>query len=82
MPDVSYTDEGIFNLAYAILEDATQDCMAAIEAGDYITARIIADRDSRGIVGLILNYCTGDNKFLWNYIDKEIDERIRDYGFS
>ena len=67
-----YTDEGILSLAEYILKRSREECMTSIEVGDYINARVIADRDSRGIVGKILQFCTGDSKALYNYIDEQI----------
>lgn len=68
-----YTDDGIMNLAYALLSSAKDECMASVEAGDYIGARVKADMNTRGIVGKILQFATGDSTFLEEYINKEIE---------
>ena len=74
MSTEEYTDEGILNLAYALISQAKEECMASVRAGDFINARVIADRDSRGIVGKILQFATGSSSFLEECINKEIED--------
>ena len=66
-------DDGIINLAVRLVHDSREECMASIRAGDYIGARIIADKDSRGLVGLICDWACNDKKALL----KEINETIK-----
>ena len=67
-----YTDEGVINLSIAILKTAKETYDAHIDACNYLQARISASTDSKGIVGDILAYATGDREFLLKEIEKRI----------
>lgn len=67
-----YTDEGVINLAIAIVETAREDYDAYLNVCNDIQARISAKVDSRGIVGAILEYTTGDKEFMLKEIEKRI----------
>lgn len=73
-----YNDDGILNLAYALLEQAKNEAFLKIAYGDYIGARASAGWSSKGIVGNILEYAAGDRDFLY----KVVDEEIRKHEFS
>ena len=57
-------DYGIINLAIAIIEQAKADYNDFISNGDDIEARVVAERDTRGLVGLILEWTVDDKEFL------------------
>lgn len=67
-----YIDEGVINLSAAIIRAAKENYEAHLDACNYLQARISASTDSKGIVGDILAFATGDREFLL----KEIDRRI------
>lgn len=67
-----FIDEGVINLSIAIVEAAKQNYENHMDACNYLQARISASTDSKGIVGDILAFATGDREFLL----KEIDRRI------
>lgn len=68
-----YDDDGILKLAVAVVESAKEECMACVTCGDFIAARIIADRDSRGLVGWICEWACGNR----NAILDEVNEVIK-----
>lgn len=67
-----YMDEGVINLSIAIIGAAKQNYENHLDACNYIQARICAQTDSKGIVGDILAYATGDREFLLKEIEKQI----------
>lgn len=67
-----YIDEGVINLSIAIIEMAREDYEAHLKLCNYIQARISAKTDSKGIVGSILEYTTGDREFMLKEIEKRI----------
>ncbi len=67
-----YTDEGVINLAIAILETARDEYEAYLNVCNDVQARISAKVDSKGIVGAILEYTTGDREFMLKEIEKRI----------
>lgn len=67
-----YTDEGVINLAIAIMETAREDYESYLNVCNDIQARILAKVDSKGIVGAILEYTTGDREFMLKEIEKRI----------
>ena len=68
----SYTDEGVINLAIAILNDARETYENYLNVCNDIQARICAKTDSKGIVGAILEYATGDREFMVKEVEKRI----------
>lgn len=67
-----YTDEGVINLAVAIIELAREDYEAHLNVCNDIQARISAKTDSKGIIGDILEYTTGDREFMLKEVEKRI----------
>ena len=67
-----YTDEGVINLAIAIIEAAREDYESYLNVCNDIQAIISAKVDSKGIVGAILEYTTGDREFMLKEIEKRI----------
>lgn len=57
-------DDGIINLAVALIEQAKEDYDDFISNGDDIEARVIAERDTRGLIGFILDWTVNDKEFL------------------
>lgn len=74
MTDYNICDEGVINLAEAILRDAGGEYENYLLALNETQALYLANRDSRGIVGKILEYCTGDRK----YMVKKVKDRIKE----
>lgn len=72
-----YTDEGVINLASAILEDARNDYKAHLSVCNDLQARINAKMDSKGIVGAIVEYATGDREFMLKEVEEEIRRRYK-----
>ena len=70
-----YNDDGILNFAYALLAQAKEEAFSKILYGDYIGARASAGWSSKGIVGNILEYATGDRDFLIKVVDEEIKKQ-------
>lgn len=52
----NYDEDGLMKLAIAVIEQARLDYKSLTEQGCYTSARIIADRDSRGLIGFILEW--------------------------
>lgn len=78
-----YNEDGLMNLAAALLACARQDYDARIKSHDFLSARLQADYDSRGIVGYIVGYATGDHEFMKKEVEAEIKkERSKYYGFK
>ena len=75
-------DEGVINLAIALLEQAVEEYQIHLDVCNDIQARVCADIDSRGLVGKILEYATGDRNFLVKEVEKKISSQLerRDYG--
>lgn len=69
-------ENGLINLATALIEQAKHDYDVLIENGDYPNAKYMADRDSRGLIGYILSWCTDDPE----YFKKEVEKRTRDFS--
>lgn len=68
-----YVDnDGVVNLARALVTQAREEYDNSIECENYLNARIRASMDSRGIVGYILGWAVNDNEFLL----KEVESRI------
>ena len=68
-----YVDnDGVVNLARALVTQAREEYDNSIECENYLNARISASMDSRGIVGCILGWAVNDNEFLL----KEVESRI------
>lgn len=67
-----YDDDGILRLAIALVKASRDECMAYVRYGDYIGARVIADKDARGLVGHICKWTCNDERALAKEIDKEI----------
>lgn len=67
-----YTDEGVINLAIAIIKEAREEYEAHLNVCNDIQARISAKVDSKGIVGSILEYTTGDREFMLKEVEKRI----------
>lgn len=74
MTDYNVCDEGVINLAEAILKDAGEEYENYILALNESQALYLARRDSRGLVGKILEYCTGDRE----YMVKKVNERVKE----
>lgn len=69
-------DEGVIELSTALLQQAVEEYQAHLDVCNDIQARICADMDSRGIVGKILEYTTGDRNFLVKELDKKISSQL------
>lgn len=67
----NYIDEGVINLAEAILRDAKEEYDLHISVCNDLQARICAKMDSRGIVGSILEYIVGDREFMLKEVEKK-----------
>ena len=67
-----YFDEGVINLASALLAQAKEEYQMHLDCCNDLQARICAVVDSHGIVGKILEYATGDREFMVKEIDKKI----------
>ena len=67
-----YIDEGVIILSEAIIDAAKENYEAHLSAGNYIQARISAVTDSKGIVGDICAFATGDREFLVKDVEKRI----------
>lgn len=68
----NYIDEGVINLSIAIIEQAREDYETHLSVCNDLQARISAKTDSKGIVGDILAFITGDREFLLKEIEKRI----------
>lgn len=67
-----YIDEGVINLSMAIIELAKENYETHLSACNYLQARISAQTDSKGIVGDICAFATGDREFLLKEVEKRI----------
>lgn len=67
-----YFDEGVINLAEAILKQAVYEYETHLNVCNDYQARIKAKTDSKGIVGSIMEYATGDREFLVKEVEKRI----------
>lgn len=67
-----YIDEGVINLATAIIKDAKEEYELHLSVCNDLQARICAKMDSRGIVGSILEYTVGDREFMVKEVEKRI----------
>lgn len=65
-------DEGVINLSIAVLNNARQEYQAHLDVCNDLQALISAEVDAKGLVGYILEYCTGDRYFMLNEIKKQI----------
>lgn len=65
----NYDDEGLMNLAIAIIDQARDDYKSDIEDGYIVMARILADRDSRGLIGYILQWLGLSKDTLFDMVD-------------
>lgn len=63
-----YTDEGLINLAEALVRQARYDYDSMIADGYDIDARVIAEQDTRGIVGYIVAWVCNDKDYLFNEV--------------
>lgn len=63
-----YTDEGLINLAEALVRQARYDYDSMIADGYDIDARVIAEQDTRGIVGYIVAWACNDKDYLFNEV--------------
>lgn len=71
MVDINkFDDGGILNLCEAILEQAKQDYIEQRNLCNLTQAYIIAESDSRGLVGKILSYAAGDSKIMLKEIER------------
>ena len=78
-----YDERGLMNLAEALVSRAREDYDARIKSHDFLSARNLADKDSRGLVGYIVGYATGDHEFMKKEVEAEIKkERSKYYGFK
>lgn len=75
--DKDYVDEGVINLAIAIINEARAEYEAHLNVCSDLQARLCAERDSRGIVGYILEYATGDKQFMLKQVENEIKRRYK-----
>lgn len=69
-------DEGAIKLAEELLKEAVRDYQAHLDLCNDLQARVKADMDSRGIVGKILEYATGDRNYLVKELDKKISSQL------
>lgn len=65
-------DEGVMNLAEAILKNAREEYNMHLNVCNDYQAIIAAKTDSKGIVGYILEYAVGDREFMLKEIKKQI----------
>ena len=65
-------DEGVINLSIAVINNARQEYQAHLNVCNDYQARISAITDAKGLVGHILEYCTGDRYFMLKEIEKKI----------
>lgn len=70
--------DGLVSLAVELVNQARRDYYNRIEDGDYIGARILAERDSRGIIGYILAWATNDNQYLFKEVLRKTDKFLVD----
>lgn len=63
-----YTDEGLINLAEALIRQARYDYDCMIADGYDVDARVIAEQDTRGIVGYIVAWACNDKYYLFNEV--------------
>ena len=66
------TDEGVINLAEAILKNAREEYKMHLNVCNDYQAIASAKTDSKGIVGYILEYAVGDREFMLKEIKKQI----------
>lgn len=71
-----YVDEGVINLSLAIIESAREEYEMYLNLCNDIQARISAKVDSKGIVGVILEYATGDREFMLKEVEKQISSQL------
>lgn len=70
-----YIDEGVINLSSAIIENAVSEYEAHLSVCNDLQARICAQTDSKGIVGRIMEFATGDREFLLKMVEEKIRRR-------
>ena len=74
-----YVDnDGIINLARALVTQAREEYKTSIECENYLNARINAKMDSRGIIGYILGWAVDDNEFLLKEVESKISKFLVD----
>lgn len=73
----TYEDEGVINLASAIIENAVSDYYSHLSVCNDLQARICAQTDSKGIVGSIMEFATGDREFLLKMVEEKIRRRYK-----
>ena len=73
----TFEDEGVINLASAIIENAVSDYYEHLSVCNDLQARISAQVDSKGIVGSIMEFVTGDREFLLKMVEEKIRRRYK-----
>lgn len=75
-----YNEEGLINLASALVSNARQDYDIRIKSHDFLSARMLADSDSRGLVGIIVGYATGDRESMKKEVELKIEKERSRYN--
>lgn len=76
-----YDEKGLMRLAETLVSNARQDYDDRIKSHDFLSARMLADEDSRGLVGIIVGYATGDHEAMKKEVELKIEkERSKYYG--
>lgn len=73
----TFEDEGVINLSSAIVGNAVSEYNAHLSVCNDLQARICAQTDSKGIVGSIMEFATGDREFLLKMVEEEIRRRYK-----
>lgn len=73
----TFKDEGVINLAEAIIKDAVYEYNTYLSVCNDLQARIRAQTDSKGIVGSIMEFATGDREFLLKTVEGKIERRYK-----
>lgn len=72
-----YIDEGVINLLEAIVKNAVLEYYTYLSVCNDYQARIRAQTDSKGIVGSIMEFATGDREFLLKMVEEKIERRYK-----
>ena len=71
---------GLMRLAETLVSTARQDYEDRIKSHDFLSARMLADKDSRGLVGIIVGYATGDCEAMKKEVEIKIEEERSRYN--
>lgn len=67
---IKYDGDGLVKLCYALLENAIREYEFSISCCNYSRARITALKDSKGIIGNILEFIGLDKEYFLNKINE------------